>query len=339
LGAKKVSKRTVVDLFAGVGGLSLGFEELGFDLVFANEKDTAAARTLRRNHPGVLVDESSIEDLSPNKLIELGQLPSHVDVLVGGVPCQAFSMAGIRIRTAQKDLLDERIYLFRHFLKFAEALKPKYVIIENVRGITSMLNGQVLEEIFSSLQKLGYQVEWRYLNAADFGAPQLRIRTVIIAALRDLPIVFPAATFDSDNYKTVGEALKDLPLANHQPRPLSGIALERVRLLKQGQNWTNLPVELQTKSIHSGAYGRLSLDKPARTLTTRFDTPSVGYVTHPTENRCLTVREGARIQGFPDDFIFEGTTMQQYRQVGNAVSPFMSRAIAKQISISLDRIE
>lgn len=336
MGAEKVTKRTIVDLFAGVGGLSLGFKELGFELVFANEKDAAAAKTLRKNHPGVLVDETSIEDLSPHALIQSGRLPSHVDVLVGGVPCQAFSMAGIRIRKSQKNLLDERVYLFRHFLKFAEALKPKYVIIENVRGITSMLNGQVIHEIFSSLEDLGYTVEWRYLNAADYGAPQLRIRTVIIAALKGFPIVFPAAKFNSDNYKSVGEALKDLPSANHEPRLLSGIALERVKLLKPGQNWTHLPVEMQTKSIHSGAYGRLSLDKPARTLTTRFDTPSVGYVTHPIENRCLTVREGARLQGFPDKFIFEGSTMQQYRQVGNAVSPYMSRALAEEISNALE---
>lgn len=333
-----MTKRTIIDLFAGVGGLSMGFVERGFEIAFANDFDKSAGDTFRRNHPGTPFHLGAIEDINIENLVSEGVIPRTVDVIVGGVPCQAFSMAGYRIRNNRRDELDQRVYLFRYFLNFVKQLKPKFVVIENVKGLTSMLNGEVIAEILRELRDLGYEADWKYLNAADFGAPQLRERTVIIANNLALHPEFPSPTVLPANYKPVAEVFANVPSLNHEPRKLSGDALKRVQLLRPGQNWKDLPPALQTKSVHSGAYGRIDPSKPSRTLTTRFDTPSVGYVTHPYEDRCLTVREGARIQGFPDNFEFLGTRMQQYRQVGNAVSPYMSHAIAELISKVLDEI-
>ena len=324
---------SVVDLFAGVGGLSSGFVKTGHDIVFASDFDAAASATFRYNHEGVQFFESSIEELDPTKLMnESGIRSGDLDVLMGGVPCQAFSMAGIRIRKDSKGELDERVYLFRHFLRFAESLQPKVILIENVPGIVSMLGGAVLSEIISSLNALGYKVDYRLLNAASYGAPQIRVRAVIMANRLGTENIFPTPIYTKDNFPTLEKFLENLPPENHEPRLLSGLTLERVKLIRPGENMRHLPTHLRTKSVHSGAYGRLRIDAPARTLTTRFDTPSVGYVTHPTEHRTLTVREGARIQGFDDDFIFLGNKMEQYRQVGNAVSPYMSLALARSIN-------
>jgi DNA (cytosine-5)-methyltransferase 1 len=326
----------IIDFFAGVGGLSFGFLKEGAELAFANDFDDAASRTFRLNHPGVHFFQGPIEDLNVEKIGAMGVDLQGIDVVMGGVPCQAFSMAGKRIRKSTQDQVDERIYLFRHFLRFVQELAPKVVLIENVRGITSMLGGAVLAEIKTSLERLGYKVDWQYLNAADFGAPQIRIRTIILANRIGVPNIFPTPVRSKGTWLPVGEVLNDLPSLNHEPRLLTGTALERVKRIKPGENWTSLPKSLQTRSVHSGAYGRLDPNLPARTLTTRFDTPSVGYVTHPIEHRTLTVREGARIQGFPDTFEFCGNKMDQYKQVGNAVSPYMSLALARTVIEMLD---
>lgn len=322
---------TVADLFAGVGGLSQGFAERGFGLVFANDNDYWAGETFKRNHPGVYFSSEDITSLDMHRLAdEIGL--DDLDVVVGGVPCQAFSMAGYRIRKNRQGQLDDRVYLFRHYLRFVNAFKPKIAIIENVKGLPTMLGGAVLTEIISSLEAAGYQADWRILNAADYGAPQLRERVIILANRLGVPNRFPKPSLSPDSYVPVGQVLHGIPDLNHKPRVLSGVTLERVKLIGPGQNWTALPPELRTRSRHSGAYGRLDPNKPSRTLLTRFDSPPVGYVTHPYEHRALTVREGARIQGFADEFEFLGPVMQQYKQVGNAVSPHMSRALATTVA-------
>ena len=321
------SPYTIIDLFAGVGGLSLGFIENGFDLVYANDNDEWASKTLKANHKVQIYsteDVRSIDTAAVKK--QIGN--RHIDVLVGGVPCQSFSTAGYRIRKQHYGEEDVRHYLFREFVRFAKEFRPDVVIIENVKGLVSMKNGQIKDEIIKDLEAIGYIVDFKVLNAADYGAPQLRQRVFFIGNRIGATNKFPEPTHSKENYVSVGEVLNNIPALNHVPRELSGIVLERVKLLKPGQNWRDLPTDLQTLSRHSGAYGRLDPNKPARTLTTRFDTPSVGYVTHPTENRTLTVREGARIQGFPDDFEFYGPVMKQYKQVGNAVPVYFSRALS-----------
>lgn len=328
--AGQKNKFTIIDLFAGVGGLSLGFTQNGFDLVYANDNDQWASETLKANHKGEIY---STEDI---RTVDLKQLRNqignrHINVLVGGVPCQSFSTAGYRIRRKHYGKDDDRNYLFKEFVRFAKEFKPDVVIIENVKGLVTLEKGRFKEEIIASLEKIGYKVDYKVLNAADYGAPQLRQRVFFIGNRIGADNKYPFPTHGENNYTTVGSVLQNVPTLNHVPRGLKGVVLERVKLLKPGQNWKDLPVELQTKSRHSGAYGRLDPNMPARTLTTRFDSPPVGYVTHPVEDRTLTVREGARIQGFPDDFEFKGPILQQYKQVGNAVPVFFSRAIATSV--------
>jgi DNA (cytosine-5)-methyltransferase 1 len=329
------NKHTVVDLFAGVGGLSLGFKENDFDLVFANDIDEDASKTFTYNHPKTKFFLGDVKELTENKIKRLiGN--TKVDVLVGGVPCQSFSMVGYRTTKKEANLDDPRHYLFREFIRVAKILNPKIIIIENVKAILSSHKGKIKDEIISKLKEIGYDVDYEILNAADFGNSQLRERAIFIGNKLGIPNNFPKKTHSPDNYVTIAEIFSNIPLANHEPKQLSGKVLERVKLIKPGNNWKSLPIELQTGSKHSGAYGRLDPNKPSRTLTTRFDTPPGGYVTHPIENRAITVREGARIQGFPDDFIFIGKRISQYRQVGNAVAVGMSRALAKSVKEMLN---
>lgn len=326
--AKNNLKYTIVDLFSGVGGLSLGFEKEGFEIVFANDNDGDASKTFMKNHPKVPFYEGDIKNLDSKKIKTLiGN--KKVDVLVGGIPCQSFSMKGKRI--IEKNYADPRHYLFKEYMRVLDVIKPKIAIIENVKGLLSSHDGKIKEEIIKSFQKRGYKVDFKVLNAADYGVPQLRERVVFLANKIKLKNVFPKKTHDMENYVGVEEVLKNIPKENHEIKELNGKVLERVKLIKPGENWKVLPKELQTGSKHSGAYGRLHPKKPSMTLTTRFDTPPGGYVTHPKENRAITVREGARIQSFPDAFIFYGNRISQYRQVGNAVPVKLSIALAKSV--------
>jgi DNA-cytosine methyltransferase len=237
-------------------------------------------------------------------------------------------MVGYRTTQKKKNLDDPRHFLFKEFIRIAKILKPKVVVIENVKAILSSHDGEIKKQIIQELENIGYSTEVAILNAADFGVSQLRKRAFFLGNNMGKENLFPEPTHNPNTYVPVGEVLRDVPRANHNPRKLSGKVLERVKLIKPGENWRALPKELQTGSKHSGAYGRLDPSEPSRTLTTRFDTPPGGYVTHPFEDRPLTVREGARIQSFPDDFIFKGPRISQYKQVGNAVAVGVSRALA-----------
>lgn len=317
---------TVVDLFSGAGGLSLGFQQEGMDIVLANDNDPNAGATFKKNHPDVYFYEKDIKTLDRKKLnMILGK--TKVDVLVGGVPCQSFSMKGPRILNSERS--DPRDFLFKEFLRIVKIVKPKIAVIENVKGILSSRNGKIKDAIINEFLESGYKIDYKLVNAAEFGVAQLRERVVFIASRLSGEIIFPNPTHSIENYVGVYDVLKDPPEINHEPRELQGKVLQRVKMIKPGQNWRSLPKKLQTGSTHSGAYGRLDPNKPAFTLTTRFDTPPGGYVTHPFENRVITVREGARIQSFPDNFVFVGNKISQFRQVGNAVPVKLSRALAK----------
>lgn len=320
----------VVDLFSGVGGLSLGFIESGFNLVLANDNDPEIAETFIANHPETKFILDDIHNISKETLAKY-LLNKKIDVLVGGVPCQSFSMVGYRTTGKEKNINDPRNFLFKEFIRIAKILEPKVIIIENVKAILSSHKGKIRDEIIEELNKLGYEVDVQVLNSADYGVAQLRERAIFLANNMGKKNIFPDKTHNPSNYVPVIEVLKNVPTANHEPRQLRGKVLERVRLIKPGENWRSLPLELQTGSKHSGAYGRLDPNKPSRTLTTRFDTPPGGYVTHPYEDRAITVREGARIQGFPDEFKFKGSKVSQYKQVGNAVAIGVSRALAKSV--------
>lgn len=342
----------VIDLFAGVGGLSLGFSEEGFKVVYANEYDKSIAKSFKLNHPETEVDDRDIAEIDIESTF--GRYKDKVTVVVGGPPCQGFSQKGKRI-----GLRDQRNFMFQKFVKVVEVVNPEFFILENVPNILTAENGYFKKEIIDMFSKLGYDVKAAVLKAEQFGVPQTRRRAVFLGRKNKLNFEIPAG---NDKRVTVSEAIDDLPninsgegheqslytkppvsryqkamrkntkvLMNHVATNHSDIALERLKLIGLNGGKENLPDHHRTKSIHSGTWTRLKPDGFARTITTRFDTPSSGQFTLPCKDRCITVREAARLQSFPDDFIFYGTKSNQMLQVGNAVPPLLARSLAKAI--------
>ena len=343
----------VGDLFAGVGGMSEGFLMAGgFDIAFAVEFDKEIADAYQRNHIGTEVLAENICDIDVKSLHT--KYPK-IDVIIGGPPCQGFSQKGKRL-----NLDDPRNFLFQQYVRFVTEFKPKYFVLENVPNIITTSNGYFKKQIVTAFEKLGYKVTYGVLCAADFGVPQERRRAVFMGQLGymlTLSLPTPNGT-----HTTIKDAIYDLPfiesgegteqsvytttpfssyqkelrgncnvLYNHVATKHSPKAIEKLRMIPKGAGKEVLPTELLTKSIYSGTWCRMIEDGLSITITTRFDTPSSGRFTHPILNRCITVREAARIQSFPDNYIFYGSKGAQMKEVGNAVPPFLARAIAKEI--------
>lgn len=341
----------VADLFSGVGGLSQGFQMAGFEIALAVEYDKEIAESYQKNHPLVDVYTCDIRDLDFSCV---QQKHPKIDIVIGGPPCQGFSQKGKRL-----SLNDSRNFLFKQFARFVETFSPKYFVLENVPNIITTEKGYFSNEIIASFNALGYDVCCGILSAVDFGVPQNRKRAVFVGQKGKLEIGFPKP---KDLRNTVSDAIFDLPfiqsgegespcsydkevktdlqkslrgdskvLYNHIATKHSATALKRMAMVPIGEGGKVLPAEEQTKSIYSGTYCRLLSDEVASTITTRFDTPSSGRFTHPLLNRCLTIREAARLQTFPDTFVFSGSKTSQMKQVGNAVPPYLAYAIAKVI--------
>lgn len=339
------------DIFSGVGGLSQGFISAGFEIAFAIEFDKEIADAYARNHPGT---EMINEDICGVDVEEVKKRHPHIDLIMGGPPCQGFSQKGKRM-----SINDPRNFLFQQFVRFVESFKPKYFVLENVPNIITTSNGYFKDQIIESFSRLGYTVNCGVLSASEFGIPQDRHRAVFIGVLGENGIELPKSP---NKRVTIEEAIYDLPfigsgegeeiskydkkatseyqrllrngektLYNHVATKHSDLALERLSLIPKGAGREVLPAEHRTKSIYSGTWCRLLEDGIAPTITTRFDTPSSGRFTHPILNRCLTVREAARVQSFPDSFRFYGNKTSQMKQVGNAVPPLLAYAIAQQI--------
>ena len=339
------------DLFSGVGGLSQGFISAGFEIAFAIEFDKEIADAYAKNHPGT---EMINENICTIDVESVKERHPHIDLIMGGPPCQGFSQKGKRM-----SINDPRNFLFQQFVRFVESFKPKYFVLENVPNIITTSNGYFKDQIIESSSKLGYTVNCGVLSASEFGIPQDRHRAVFIGVLGENGIELPKSPHKR---VTIEEAIYDLPfigsgegeeisqydkkatsdyqkqlrngskvLYNHVATKHSDLALERLSLIPKGAGREVLPAEHRTKSIYSGTWCRLLEDGIAPTITTRFDTPSSGRFTHPVLNRCLTVREAARVQSFPDSFRFYGNKTSQMKQVGNAVPPLLAYAIAQQI--------
>ena len=351
-------KKTVIDLFAGVGGLSLGFSQVGFDVILANEYDAEIATSYVANHPDtkMIVGDITKLDLEETFLPYKGK----VDVIVGGPPCQGFSQKGQR-----KTIHDARNFLFKNYISVVEMVQPTYFVMENVPNLLTAENGFFRNEIEELFQKMGYALTMSVLNASDFGIPQNRRRAVIIGKRGQCPPKYPIPTFLK---RSVWDAISDLAylnsgegqeiqdyqitpqsdyqfllrnssekLFNHVATSHSKLALERLALIPPNAGKEVLPKEHLTKSIYSGTWTRIKKDDISVTITTRFDTPSSGKFTHPFLNRALTVREAARIQSFPDTFHFIGTKSSQMKQVGNAVPPLLAKEIAKCILADMEQ--
>ncbi len=349
--------RTVIDLFAGVGGLSLGFEKAGFDVVLANEYDESIAESYKFNHRKTNMIVGDITKLDLEK--EFGKYSEKIDVIIGGPPCQGFSQKGQR-----KTINDERNFLFRYYVSVVSLVKPKMFLMENVPNLLTAENGYFKKEITDLFAGLGYSISSAVVNAKDYGVPQNRRRAIVIGKLGNKSPALPEPLFDKT---TIWDAISDLaflnsgegkdeqeyksePLSdyqkmlrgncsvlyNHKATAHSKIALERMNMVPANCDKKVLPEEHRTKSIYSGTWTRMNKDEQSVTITTRFDTPSSGQFTHPYLNRAITVREAARIQSFPDDFVFIGTKSSQMKQVGNAVPPLLAYQIAKSIRKELE---
>ena len=342
----------VGDLFAGVGGMSQGFKMAGnFDIAFAIEYDKDIAASYQRNHNQTDVYAKDISDIDV-KLLH--KKHPNIDVIIGGPPCQGFSQKGKRL-----SLDDPRNYLFQQFVRFVKEFKPKYFVLENVPNIVTTANGYFKDQIVSAFNQIGYDVTYGVLCAADYGVPQDRHRAVFLGQLGRLEVKLPQP---SGKKTTIREAIYDLPfiesgegseemaydkpassdyqklmrgntktLYNHSATKHNAMALRRLSMIPKGAGKEVLPPEERTKSIYSGTWSRMIEDDISVTITTRYDTPSSGRFTHPILDRCITTREAARIQSFPDSFVFYGTKTCQMKQVGNAVPPLLAKAIAEQI--------
>lgn len=363
----------VIDLFAGVGGLSTGFRKAGFNIVLANEIDTSIAESYKKNHPETMMINEDIKNILP----QLDGLNSKIDVIIGGPPCQGFSMAGARIRENKSTqfLNDPRNYLFRNYFQIVQKIEPKYFIMENVPGMLSMQNGRIIDEIErlftddKNFKKGRYYIHKQILNAYDYGVPQERHRLIIIgskvevdfetifAEVKQLMVangeIAQYTIYDaiSDlNYLSSGEGsfqqkyitdpltdyqrnrrIKAKMLYNHVATKHSDVAIDRISRLTPGGRRLDLEEGCEIKSVHSGAYGRMRWNEPAKTIITRFDTPSSGVYIHPEQNRTITPREAARIQSFDDDYIFYGNKSSIIKQIGNAVPPLLAYYLAKVI--------
>ena len=344
-------KPRVIDLFAGVGGLSLGFEKKGFDVVLANEYDASIAASYIANHKNTKMIVGDITSLDLEDTF--GKLAGTIDVVIGGPPCQGFSQKGQR-----KTIHDERNFLFKYYVSVVELVNPKYFVMENVPNLLTAEGGYFRHEIEELFNKLGYSLEYGVLNASDYGVPQNRRRAVIIGklngdapklpvpkrndvtiwdAISDLAYLESGEGSEEQEYKYPAESdyekmlRKDSSkLFNHIATKHSPLALERLALIPPNAGREVLPEEHLTKSIYSGTWTRMKKDEISVTITTRFDTPSSGKFTHPFLNRAITVR-AARIQSFPDNFHFVGNKGSQMKQVGNAVPPLLAAAIAEVI--------
>lgn len=341
----------IIDLFSGVGGISLGFQQAGFNVLVANEIDKDISESYKKNHPNIRMINEDITKLNIETIFE--DYKSQTDVIVGGPPCQGFSQKG-----ARKLFDDERNFLFNYFYKVVAFVRPSYFLMENVPNILSAGNKSFKNEIYNLFEELGYTLDSNVLNAADFGVPQNRRRAFILGKL-DGSLELPKKT---QKNITINDAISDLAflnsgegklkqsykippqsdyqklmrknsnvLYNHVATKHSQVALERLKLIPPGKGREMLPEEHLTKSIYSGTWSRMLEDSQSVTITTRFDTPSSGRFTHPFLDRAITVREAARIQSFPDDFIFFGNKSSQMKQVGNAVPPLLAKEIAKVI--------
>lgn len=360
----------VIDLFAGCGGLSLGFIKDGYSVVKAVEFDDAIAYTYKMNHPAVDVIVDDIRNIDNSGLFKNGD----ADVIIGGPPCQGFSMAGARIRHGFID--DPRNYLFKHYFNVVKTVRPKVFVMENVKGMLTMQKGDIFKEIiriFSDSEMLDgkpYNINYKVVKAVEFGVPQKRERLIIVGTTiddLDFEKIWEKTRDEIEkeyptyfSHVTVRDAIGNLGLAtddgiidnpvpetdyekclsceenkikNHTQTKHSKVAVDRMKKIDNGENYTSL--DEQINSVHSGSYGRLNWDEPAATITTRFDTPAGGRFIHPTENRTLTPREAARIQSFPDDFVFYGNRTSICKEIGNAVPPkvsfFLARLVRKML--------
>lgn len=347
----------VIDFFSGCGGLSYGFVQAGYNVIIGIDNDKAALKTFEANHPnslGLLLDLSKTDFIN---VLDKSVDGRPVDIIIGGPPCQGFSLTGTR------NSLDKRNQLFRSMFVAIDKYSPKVVVIENVPGLKTLYGGYYYNEISKEFAKREYHVEAKVLFAPEFGIPQIRRRLVFIATRKDLNVIKHPSPIITDPKKfiTTEEAISDLPalldnkseefinydtdakfdyakkmrqnsegIYNHIPTIHSNLVVSVISQVPEGGNYKDLPPGVGNSRKFNEAWTRYDRHKPSKTI----DTGHRNHF-HYCYNRIPTVRENARLQSFPDTFIFKGTKTQQYRQVGNAVPPLLGFYIAKAIKEQL----
>lgn len=351
----------VIDLFSGCGGFSHGFERAGYNVLLGVDVWKDALVTFEKNHKNAKTLQGDLVDINGDQLLSLiNRDKSEIDVIIGGPPCQGFSISGKRI------LDDPRNQLYKSFVQIVEAIQPKVFVMENVPGLIRLFKGEAKNRILESLENIGYNVSHQILTAADYGVPQMRKRVFFVGLRKDLfefpydYFEFPLPTYGPGlgfPHITSKEAIDDLPLLEDQvgeenlPYPNSPnnsyqelmrknstkinnhIAtvhkpktVETIAMVPDGGNYKDLPKELwETRKVNI-AWTRMNSKKPCFTIDTGHN-----HHFHYKANRVPTVRESARIQSFPDDYIFYGTKTSQLKQVGNAVPPILSQVLATKI--------
>ncbi|NPC41056.1 DNA cytosine methyltransferase [Nocardioides sp. zg-1230] len=332
-----------IDAFAGAGGLSLGLHQLGFESLLAFDTDPLACRTLSENLGGTVVN-APLAAFEPADVVREYGMP---DVIVGGPPCQGFSTQ----RRGERN--DARNDLVLDFFAFALEVGPSIIVMENVPGVLGERGKRHMSDVFALLGARGYVVDHRVLDASRFGLPQRRRRAIIVAwnPQQAKPFDFDSLG-EAESVRTVRDAIGDLPsppsdfsehpaIPNHAQARMSELNVRRISFVPPGGGRLDIPVELQmachrdSSHRHLDVFGRLSWDEPSGTITAMFDNFTRGRFAHPSENRNITNREGARLQSFPDSYKFVGPKKDVARQIGNAVPPLLARAIGRGIAAQL----
>jgi DNA (cytosine-5)-methyltransferase 1 len=346
-----------VDLFSGAGGLSLGLERAGIKSVVANEVESDFAKTHSLNFPSCKMLNKSIYDVDFAAEVDSLGMSGKIGLVAGGPPCQGFSTVG------KKDAADPRNSLFVQFLRVVEEVAPRFVLFENVAGFKRLYKGEMYRKTVEGLDRLGFDCVSSVLNAKNYGAPQSRERTIILAWRRgESPLSMPPSTHGAKErpFLTLMDAISDLPplkAGEHRTdyllppqneyqnsmRALGGPLTEHrcskygdhmqkvMSYVKEGGSIMDVPEELRPKGYFKNTYARLLPDQPCTTITRNFGTPSSSRCIHPLQNRALSTREGARVQGFPDHYKFHGGKGSKNLQIGNAVPPALATALGERI--------
>lgn len=324
-------KPTYIDLFSGSGGFSLGFDNAGFENIFSVEYDPEICKTYKYNFPSHKLFEVDITTLTEGQILKTIN-GRKVDVIIGGPPCQGFSMAS---NIGRMFIDDPRNQLFKEFVRIVNIVKPTCFVMENVARLYTRLKGSTRQEIIKSFEEIGYNVEAQIVCASDYGVPQNRFRVLFIGVKNNLsiPVIFPKKK--DGNKLTIKDAIEKYPpltsgeksdIPNHQAMTHSIQMLKKMSYVKDGGGREDIPESIRPQKGDIRKYIRYDSSKPSICIT-----GDMRKVFHYSQNRALTVRELAAIQTYPDDFIFLGNSIKQQQMVGNSVPPVLAHSIAEAV--------
>ena len=325
---------TYIDLFSGAGGMSLGFDKVGFKNIFSIDIEPSFCQTYKANFPNHNLIEKDICSLTKEEIKSLIK-NKEIEVIIGGPPCQGFSMAG---NIGRKFIEDSRNQLFKEFARIVELVQPKYFVMENVARLFTHNKGETKKEIIKIFSNLGYTIDCRIVNTADFGIPQFRNRVLFIGNKISEFVKFPEKKVDK--FTSIKEAIDHFPklksgekstVANHVAMKHTEQMIHKMSFVSDGGNRYEIPEKIRPKSGDVRKYIRYKSTEPSVCVT-----GDMRKIFHYSQNRALTVRELAAIQTFPQDFIFKGSVISQQQQVGNSVPPALSVEIALAIKTMIE---